>query len=79
MDRPSPSSSNGSHRGPLEHWPAPMAFVLSGGGASGAIQVGMLRALTDAGIRPDLVVGSSVGALNGTRYAADPGDAVEPR
>jgi NTE family protein len=40
------------------------AFVLSGGGSLGAIQVGMLRALLEAGIRPDLVVGTSIGALN---------------
>lgn len=77
MDRQSPSSSNGSHRGPLEHWPAPMAFVLSGGAAYGAVQVGMLRALGEANISPDLVVGTSVGALNGARYAASPGDAVD--
>jgi NTE family protein len=40
------------------------AFVLSGGGSLGSVQVGMLRALADAGIRPDFYVGSSVGALN---------------
>ena len=64
-------------RGPLRHWPEPLAFVFSGGGSYGAVQVGMLRALLEAGITPDLVVGSSVGALNGIRYAASPGDAVE--
>jgi NTE family protein len=45
------------------------AFVLSGGGSLGAVQVGMLRALLQAGIRPDLVVGSSIGALNGAFLA----------
>lgn len=40
------------------------AFVLSGGGSLGAVQVGMLQALTEAGIRPDLLVGTSVGAVN---------------
>ncbi len=49
-----------------------MAFVLSGGAGYGAIQVGMLQALTAAGIRPDLVVGTSAGALNAVAYAADP-------
>lgn len=49
-----------------------MVFVLSGGGNLGALQVGMLRALTERGIRPDLVLGCSVGALNGAAYAADP-------
>lgn len=41
-----------------------LAFVLAGGGARGALQVGALRALLEAGIRPDLVVGTSVGAIN---------------
>jgi NTE family protein len=40
------------------------AFVLSGGGSLGAVQVGMLRALLEANIRPDFVVGTSIGALN---------------
>jgi NTE family protein len=40
------------------------AFVLSGGGSLGAVQVGMLRALTERRITPDLLVGTSVGALN---------------
>ena len=39
------------------------AFVLGGGGVLGSAEVGMLRALLDAGITPDLVVGTSVGAL----------------
>jgi NTE family protein len=45
------------------------AFVLSGGGNLGAVQVGMLFALVEAGIRPDLVVGTSIGALNGAYLA----------
>jgi NTE family protein len=48
------------------------AFVLSGGGNLGAIQVGMLRALAERDIVPDVVIGCSVGALNGAAYAADP-------
>lgn len=48
------------------------AFVLSGGGNLGAIQVGMLRALVEARIRPDLVLGCSVGAMNGAAYAQEP-------
>ena len=48
------------------------AFVLSGGGALGAAQVGALRALYEAGIRPDLLVGCSVGALNAAFLAVDP-------
>ena len=45
------------------------AFVLSGGGSLGAIQVGMLRSLAVRGIRPDLVVGTSAGALNAAYIA----------
>jgi NTE family protein len=48
------------------------AVVLSGGGSLGAAQVGALRALFDAGIRPDLFVGCSVGALNAAFMAVDP-------
>ena len=48
------------------------AFVLGGGGVLGATQVGMLRALFDAGIRPDLVLGTSIGSVNGAFVAADP-------
>jgi NTE family protein len=48
------------------------AFVLGGGGLLGAHQVGMLQALSEAGIRPDLVVGTSIGAINGAFVAADP-------
>ena len=46
------------------------AVVLGGGGVLGAVQVGQIRALLDAGVRPDLVVGTSVGAMNGAVLAA---------
>ncbi|MGH9187443.1 MAG: patatin-like phospholipase family protein [Acidimicrobiales bacterium] len=46
------------------------AFVLSGGGSLGAVQVGMLAALGERGIRPDLLVGTSVGALNAAYIGA---------
>ena len=49
-----------------------IAFVLSGGGVLGAAQVGQLQALIEAGITPDVVVATSVGALNGAAVAADP-------
>jgi NTE family protein len=52
------------------------AFVLGGGGLLGAHEVGMLRALAEAGVRPDLVVGTSIGALNGVLVAADPAEAA---
>ena len=49
-----------------------IAFVLAGGGSLGAVQVGMLNALLRAGIRPDRVYGSSLGALNAAALAAAP-------
>lgn len=49
--------------------PRPLAFVFSGGANLGAVQVGMLMALRGAGLYPDLVVGSSVGALNAALIA----------
>jgi NTE family protein len=48
------------------------AFVLGGGGVLGAAEVGMLRALFERDITPDLVLGTSVGALNGAMVARDP-------
>ncbi len=48
------------------------AFVLAGGGSLGAVQVGMLETLVDQGISVDLVVGASVGAVNGAYFAAHP-------
>ena len=53
------------------------AFVLGGGGVLGAHEVGMLRALAETGVRPDLVVGTSVGAINGAFVAADPDSAAD--
>ncbi|WP_045878605.1 patatin-like phospholipase family protein [Pseudofrankia sp. DC12] len=50
----------------------PVAFVIGGGGVLGAAEVGMLGALLEAGCRPDLIVGTSVGAINGAAVAADP-------
>lgn len=52
--------------------PPVTAFVLAGGGSLGAVQVGMLKALISAGIVPDIVVGASVGAINGAYLAAQP-------
>jgi len=46
-----------------------MAFALGAGGARGALQVGALRALLEAGIEPDLLVGTSIGAVNATYLA----------
>jgi NTE family protein len=48
------------------------AFVFSGGGSLGAIQVGMLRVLLSYGLKPDFVVGASVGAINASYFASAP-------
>jgi NTE family protein len=46
--------------------------VLSGGGNLGAIQVGMMYALVEKGLRPGMIVGTSVGAINGAFFASRP-------
>lgn len=56
----------GRHRRPRTAW------VLGGGGNLGSVQVGMLQALAERGEVPDLVIGCSVGSLNGLVIAADP-------
>lgn len=61
----------------LSRLPRPLGFVLGGGGSLGAAQVGMLRALAEHAIVPDLVIGTSVGALNGAVVALDPAGAAD--
>jgi len=48
------------------------AFVLSGGGSLGAVQVGMLRAMFESNLRPDFLIGTSVGAVNAAWVAGRP-------
>jgi NTE family protein len=52
--------------------PRPIGYVLGGGASLGAMQVGMLQALSEHDIAPDLVSGTSVGSLNGAALALDP-------
>jgi hypothetical protein len=52
--------------------PRPIGYVLGGGASLGAIQVGMLQALSEHDIVPDLVAGTSVGSLNGAALARGP-------
>ena len=59
-----------------ERMPRPVAFVFGGGGSWGALQLGMLQALARTDLSPDLIVGTSVGSLNGAIMAADPARAV---
>jgi NTE family protein len=53
--------------------PRPLAFVFPGGGALGSYQVGVLKALTAAGIEPDLLIGVSAGAVNASLFAWNSG------
>lgn len=48
------------------------AFVLGGGGVRGAVHIGMIRALLERGVTPELVVGTSIGAINGAALAQEP-------
>jgi predicted acylesterase/phospholipase RssA len=56
-----------------------VAFVLGGGGHLGAHEVGMPQALLDPDIAPSLIVGTSVGAINGAVVATDPTTATAAR
>ena len=56
-----------------------VAFVLGGGGRLGAHEVGMLEALFDRGVTPTLIVGTSVGAINGAVAASSPAPATVKR
>ncbi len=49
------------------------AFVLGGGGRWGAVEVGMIRALIEADVKPELILGTSIGAFNGAVVAQHPG------
>lgn len=57
----------------------PIAFVLGGGGVLGAVEVGMVRALLERGVEPDLIVGTSIGAVNGVLVASRPDVEVTAR
>ena len=61
----------------IDGLPRPVGYVLGGGGSWGAVQIGMLRALGERDIAPDIVTGTSVGSLNGVVIAQDPGGAVD--
>jgi len=69
---PAGSEAGPDRSDPLADLPRPVAYVLSGGGPLGAIQVGMLQALAERPIQPDLIVGASAGAINGAILAQDP-------
>ena len=56
--------------------PSQTALILQGGGALGAFECGVAQAMEEAGVRPDIVAGVSIGAFNGVIIAANPGNAA---
>src|SRR4030042_2862868 len=65
-------SSQGSGAAEQSKPASKVAFVLSGGGNRGALEVGVLLALLEHKIRPRILVGTSVGAINATAMAMNP-------
>ena len=63
---------NGASRSAAPVLPGQVVLVLQGGGALGAYQVGVYEALHEAGIEPDWVIGTSIGAINGAIIAGNP-------
>ena len=72
-----PDTDNGADAGSGPVTTPKVAFVLGGGGVHGAAEVGMIRALLEHDVMPDLILGTSIGALNGAILAADPEGALE--
>lgn len=60
-------------------WQARTAFVLAGGAALAAMQAGMIHALYERGIAPDLLIGTSAGALNAAFLASRPATVATAR
>jgi len=59
--------------------PGQVVLVLQGGGALGAYQLGVYQAMHEAGVEPDWVIGTSIGALNGAIIAGNPPEQRLPR
>src|SRR5678816_2725710 len=77
--RPTPRKTNGNgsaHTSARDDIPGQVVLVLQGGGALGAYQVGVYEALHEAGIEPNWVIGTSIGAINAALIA---GNAQENR
>jgi NTE family protein len=70
------STGNGAGKGAL---PGQVVLVMQGGGALGAYQVGVYQALHEAGIEPDWVIGTSIGAINGAIIAGNSPENRLPR
>ncbi len=61
----------------LDRIPTQTALILQGGGAMGAFECGVVKALEEEGIFPDIVAGVSIGALNGAVIAGNPRHATQ--
>src|ERR1700754_4271545 len=59
--------------------PGQVVLVLQGGGALGSYQVGVYQALHEAGIEPDWIIGTSIGAINASLIAGNPVELRLPR
>ena len=66
------NAGNGAERKKRDALPGQVVLVLQGGGALGAYQVGVYEALHEAGIEPDWVIGTSIGAINAAIIAGNP-------
>ena len=70
--RPSPLRALGTAL-PVSHLlPRPIYYAMAGGGSHGAVQWGLLQALSETDLTPDAIIGTSAGALSGVIYAEDP-------
>ena len=67
-----PARRNGPAKASRPALPGQVVLVLQGGGALGAYQVGVYTALHEAGIEPDWVIGTSIGAINAALIAGNP-------
>jgi NTE family protein len=66
------SAANAEPAGRRLQLPGQVVLVMQGGGAQGAYQGGVYQALHEAGIEPDWVIGTSIGAINGSIIAGNP-------
>jgi len=65
------NGNGAAHAAHRSHIPGQCVLVLQGGGALGAYQVGCYEALHEAGIEPDWVIGTSIGAINAALIAGN--------
>jgi NTE family protein len=78
-DEPAKKTADRAGNGGNGALPGQVVLVMQGGGALGAYQVGVYQALHEAGIEPDWVIGTSIGAINGAIIAGNPPAARLPR